>query len=358
MLTTWTTEQGLPQNFITSLAQTSDGFLWVGTMNGLVRFDGLHFSGFSQDGPPELQGFIGALVKDGGDGLWIDKTGTATIPFNAPSGDYYLIANWAGDANYTNGGWKSKQEIITQSTAGTKTVNIGLNLGTRSFSLGQRTEYSVAVTSAAQGSTAVPISYVTLYSNNGQISGQLALSGGRASGIVEWDAVGSQGVYAVYNGDGNYAGANSAPVTVHVAQAVPTVTEQAGATHIAVGAQTSVTASLISQLASTNAPAPTGTIQFFDAVNGGEARPVSVPQAVVGGYGGMLIATLALTLPKGTNLVTAVYSGDVNWKSAVSLPVAIAVTNHGRCGQNEDCDDDNATPVAWDAAALVSRSHS
>jgi signal transduction histidine kinase/ligand-binding sensor domain-containing protein len=71
VLTTWTTEQGLPQNFITSLAQTPDGFVWVGTMNGLVRFDGLHFRGFSQDGPPELQGFIGALARDGGDGLWI-----------------------------------------------------------------------------------------------------------------------------------------------------------------------------------------------------------------------------------------------------------------------------------------------
>lgn len=71
VLTTWTTEQGLPQNFITSLAQTSDGFIWVGTMNGLVRFDGLHFRGFSQDGPPELQGFIGALARDGGGGLWI-----------------------------------------------------------------------------------------------------------------------------------------------------------------------------------------------------------------------------------------------------------------------------------------------
>ena len=49
VLTTWTTEQGLPQNFITSLAQTPDGFVWVGTMNGLVRFDGLHFRGFSQE---------------------------------------------------------------------------------------------------------------------------------------------------------------------------------------------------------------------------------------------------------------------------------------------------------------------
>ncbi len=47
VLTTWTTEQGLPQNFVTSLAQTPDGFLWVGTMSGLMRFDGLHFRGFS-----------------------------------------------------------------------------------------------------------------------------------------------------------------------------------------------------------------------------------------------------------------------------------------------------------------------
>jgi signal transduction histidine kinase/ligand-binding sensor domain-containing protein len=71
VLTTWTTEQGLPQNFITSLAQTSDGFLWVGTMNGLVRFDGLHFRGFGQEGPRELQGLISGLVTDGGDGLWV-----------------------------------------------------------------------------------------------------------------------------------------------------------------------------------------------------------------------------------------------------------------------------------------------
>jgi signal transduction histidine kinase/ligand-binding sensor domain-containing protein len=40
-------------------------------MNGLARFDGLHFRGFSQDGPPQLQGFIRAVVRDGGAGLWI-----------------------------------------------------------------------------------------------------------------------------------------------------------------------------------------------------------------------------------------------------------------------------------------------
>jgi signal transduction histidine kinase/ligand-binding sensor domain-containing protein len=71
VLSTWTTEQGLPQNFVTTLAQTPDGFLWIGTLNGLVRFDGLHFRGFEKDGPPELQEKILKLETDNDGGIWI-----------------------------------------------------------------------------------------------------------------------------------------------------------------------------------------------------------------------------------------------------------------------------------------------
>ncbi len=39
----WTTAHGLPQSSVTALAQTPDGFLWVGTSDGLVRFDGTRF---------------------------------------------------------------------------------------------------------------------------------------------------------------------------------------------------------------------------------------------------------------------------------------------------------------------------
>jgi len=71
VLTTWTTDQGLPQNFIRAITQTADGFLWVGTMNGLARFDGLRFRAFSKDGPSELQDNIVALAPDSSKGLWI-----------------------------------------------------------------------------------------------------------------------------------------------------------------------------------------------------------------------------------------------------------------------------------------------
>jgi ligand-binding sensor domain-containing protein/signal transduction histidine kinase len=39
----WTTADGLPQNSVTAIAQTPDGYLWIGTFGGLARFDGTSF---------------------------------------------------------------------------------------------------------------------------------------------------------------------------------------------------------------------------------------------------------------------------------------------------------------------------
>ena len=40
----WTVADGLPINSITSLVQTRDGYLWLGTNDGVVRFDGVRFT--------------------------------------------------------------------------------------------------------------------------------------------------------------------------------------------------------------------------------------------------------------------------------------------------------------------------
>jgi len=40
----WQVEEGLPQNYITSIAQTPDGYLLIGTAGGAARFDGLRFT--------------------------------------------------------------------------------------------------------------------------------------------------------------------------------------------------------------------------------------------------------------------------------------------------------------------------
>src|SRR5687767_5199260 len=43
----WTTEDRLPQNTVNAIVQTRDGYLWLGTWNGLARFDGVRFSVFT-----------------------------------------------------------------------------------------------------------------------------------------------------------------------------------------------------------------------------------------------------------------------------------------------------------------------
>jgi signal transduction histidine kinase/ligand-binding sensor domain-containing protein len=42
----WSSDDGLPNNTVGGIAQTVDGYLWLGTPNGLTRFDGLQFEDF------------------------------------------------------------------------------------------------------------------------------------------------------------------------------------------------------------------------------------------------------------------------------------------------------------------------
>lgn len=68
----WTTEQGLPQNRISSLEQTRDGYLWIGTWWGLARFDGVRFVVFDKYNTPELvNDAINVLAEDSEGTLWI-----------------------------------------------------------------------------------------------------------------------------------------------------------------------------------------------------------------------------------------------------------------------------------------------
>ncbi len=69
----WQVEQGLPDSTVTAIAQTADGYLWLGTFNGLVRFDGVRFKVFDAR-TPGLEGEeILRLCGDGTGGMWIDE---------------------------------------------------------------------------------------------------------------------------------------------------------------------------------------------------------------------------------------------------------------------------------------------
>ncbi|MGA2535707.1 MAG: two-component regulator propeller domain-containing protein [Terracidiphilus sp.] len=120
----WVMENGLPQNTVQALVQTRDGFIWLGTEVGLVRFDGVAFQVFDSNSTPAIPGNDvrclletpdGALWIGTGDGLARWKDGTVTtfttkegLPTNRierldPLGDAGILVN--GKIKFQDGRW-------------------------------------------------------------------------------------------------------------------------------------------------------------------------------------------------------------------------------------------------------------
>lgn len=67
----WTDQNGLPQNSIQAVVQTSDGYIWMGTQEGLVRFDGLRFKVYDRHNTPAMASSnVLALLQDDRGTLW------------------------------------------------------------------------------------------------------------------------------------------------------------------------------------------------------------------------------------------------------------------------------------------------
>ena len=79
---TWDTDDGLPQNSVIALLQSRTGYLWLGTRNGLVRFDGVRSTVFDENNTPGLpSSTIVHLFEDRQENLWIgtEKGGAALV---------------------------------------------------------------------------------------------------------------------------------------------------------------------------------------------------------------------------------------------------------------------------------------
>ena len=72
----WKTDNGLPQNSIQSILQTRDGYIWLGTERGLVRFDGVQFTVFDKGNSPGMRNSNAqALFEDHAGVLWVGTWG-------------------------------------------------------------------------------------------------------------------------------------------------------------------------------------------------------------------------------------------------------------------------------------------
>jgi signal transduction histidine kinase/ligand-binding sensor domain-containing protein/CheY-like chemotaxis protein len=76
----WRTEDGLPQNSVQAILQTSDGYLWLGTQEGLVRFNGTQFIPFNKTNVDAMKhNDVRALLEAHDGNLWIGTLGGVVV---------------------------------------------------------------------------------------------------------------------------------------------------------------------------------------------------------------------------------------------------------------------------------------
>jgi ligand-binding sensor domain-containing protein/signal transduction histidine kinase len=78
----WQSSNGLPEDFAQALAQTPDGYLWIGTSGGLVRFDGSRFVVFNHENEPAFRDDSVYSLFTSKDGtLWAGAEGGGLIRY-------------------------------------------------------------------------------------------------------------------------------------------------------------------------------------------------------------------------------------------------------------------------------------
>lgn len=113
--TAWTVAEGLPQDSVRVMTQTRDGYLWLGTSEGLARFDGYEFVNYTEENGALPYNSVTALCGDCGGSLWIGTAGglaryadghftTFTTSDGLPSGTVYSLANGDGGRLWTVSG--------------------------------------------------------------------------------------------------------------------------------------------------------------------------------------------------------------------------------------------------------------
>lgn len=121
----WGTDKGFPGGPIHAITQTPDGYLWVATAKGLLRFDGLSFRFLQHSNTPELpSGPILGLAVDSEGGLWIRSQGANLLRYS--NGQFENLAGklMDGEAGITAIGKAKNDEILA----------VGLMSGTLRYS--------------------------------------------------------------------------------------------------------------------------------------------------------------------------------------------------------------------------------
>jgi signal transduction histidine kinase/ligand-binding sensor domain-containing protein len=130
----WSTDNSnIPQNSVLSMVQARDGYLWMGTYEGLTRFDGLRFTVFDKSNTPEIQNNGMLVMAEAPDGaLWV----------GTPNG---LLCRRGGKfRNFTVNDGLSSDFILSLTLDGQGGLWIGTTQGLNRYQNGVFTSFTVA----------------------------------------------------------------------------------------------------------------------------------------------------------------------------------------------------------------------
>ncbi|WP_422928206.1 beta strand repeat-containing protein [Singulisphaera sp. PoT] len=268
---------GQPVTLTATISPVSPG---TGTASGTVEF----FSGTTSLGTATLAGGVATLK-----------------PTNIPVGTNSITAHYQGDTNFT----ASTSTAVSQTVTPTAATTTSLTTSASSIVFGQSVTLTANVAPSASSSSTISGS-VEFFSGSTSLG-----TGTIANGVATLNTtalpLGSDSITAKYLGDSNFSPSTSAASTVTVAQAATTSTLTAAPSPAAVGQTVTLTATI--KATSPGSGTPTGTVEFFNGTT-------SLGTGTVNSSG---IATLqTLSLPLGSNSLTAVYSGDTNFTTSTS----------------------------------------
>jgi hypothetical protein len=215
-----------------------------------------------------------------------------------------IQASYSGDGNFTASAGAVLQTVNKDATA------TALVSSAKPSVFGQSVTLTATVTANAPGS-GMPTGSVT-FMNGSTTLGTVTLSGGSASYSTAKLPTGADSVTATYNGSASFAG-TSTSLSQAVNQDGTTTTVVSSLNPSTYGQAVTFTATVSAN--SPGAGTPTGSVTFYDGSTSLGSGTLAAGKAT--------LKTSAL--PAGTDSITAVYSGDINFVTSTSAALAQTV---------------------------------
>jgi subtilase family serine protease len=252
-----------------------------------------------------------AVTTSGG-----NTTAAFSVTLNS-SGNHNLQAIYAGDSNYSTSTSTSVTVTAASNTAG---VTLAVSPIQGTYNPSASLTFTATVASQSGGPTPTgTVTFVNQSTGHNLSASPVTLNAGVASVTVSSGLqVGGNTIVAQYNGDTNYASANSQVSTVNVALSSTTTTVTPSTTSPRVNTAFTVTAALTVGNPPAGTQSPTGNMTL--TIDGTSYATVAVSAS--GGTTSATFTGVKVTTPGSHNL-QAIYAGDPNYATSTSNSVSI-----------------------------------